>query len=68
MEKTYKSYKRADGQVVKVDFTDGISFEIVPGFINTDGISYTYPDTNNGGSWKTTNPMAEVTEFNSKNK
>ncbi|WP_343237364.1 hypothetical protein [Stenotrophomonas maltophilia group sp. RNC7] len=41
---------------------------MVPGFINTDGISYTYPDTNNGGSWKTTNPMAEVTEFNSKNK
>ncbi|CAM4423047.1 nucleotidyltransferase [Paenibacillus alkaliterrae] len=67
IEKTYKSYKRADGQVVKVDFSDGVSFEIVPGFINKDGISYTYPDTNNGGSWKTTNPRAEIDEFNSKN-
>lgn len=67
IEKTYKSYKRADGQVVKVDFTDGVSFEIVPGFINKDGVSYTYPDTNNGGSWRTTNPRAEIAEFNSKN-
>lgn len=67
IEKTYKSYKRADGQVVKVDFTDGVSFEIVPGFINKDGKSYTYPDTNSGGSWKKTNPRAEIDEFNSKN-
>lgn len=48
-----------DGQVVKVEFDDGISFEIVPCFVNDDD-SYTYPDTNNGGSWKTTNPKAEI--------
>jgi len=68
LQKTYsKSYVRGDGQVVKIDFTDGICYEIVPGFINKDGESYTYPDTNNGGSWKTTNPRAEIKEINSKN-
>ena len=68
LQKTYsKSYVRGDGQVVKIDFTDGICYEIVPGFINKDGESYTYPDTNNGGSWKTTKPRAEIKEINSKN-
>ena len=60
IENTYKSYVRADGQVVKVDFTDGVSFEIIPCFINKDDISYTYPDTNDGGTWKITNPRAEI--------
>ncbi|MFK7682662.1 hypothetical protein ACI7MJ_03045 [Aeromonas caviae] len=67
IQKTYRSYMRADGQVIKIDFTDGICFEIVPAFINTDD-SYTYPDTNNGGSWKTTNPKAEIDEMNTANK
>lgn len=67
IEKTYKSYKRADGQVIKVDFTDGISYEIVPCFINKNGESYTYPDTNNGGSWKATNPKAEIKKINETN-
>lgn len=60
IQNTYKSYMRADGQVVKIDFTDGICYEVVPGFINKDGVSYTYPDTNNGGSWKTTDPRSEI--------
>jgi predicted nucleotidyltransferase len=69
LQKTYStSYVRGDGQVVKIDFTDGISFEIVPGFINTDQKSFTYPDTNNGGSWKVTNPRAEIETINSANK
>ena len=42
-----------------VSFTDGIKFEIVPCFDNNDG-SFTYPDTNDGGSWKTTNPKPEI--------
>jgi predicted nucleotidyltransferase len=51
LQRTYStSYVKADGQVVGIDFSDGISFEIVPGFINKDGISFTYPDTNQGGS------------------
>lgn len=49
-----------DGQVVVVSFTDGMKFEVVPGFKNKDGSSYTYPDSNNGGSWKVTNPKPEI--------
>lgn len=60
IQKTYNSYIRGDGQVVKVEFTDNISFEIVPCFLNSDDISYTYPDTKNGGSWKVTNPKKEI--------
>ena len=47
----------ADGQVIEIHFSDGITFELVPGFLNNDD-SYTYPDSNNGGSWRTTNPEA----------
>jgi hypothetical protein len=62
IEKTYKSYIRADGQVIKIDFTDGINFEIVPAFINTND-SFTYPDSNVGGSWKITDPKSEIAEM-----
>ena len=64
IQKTYKSYIRADGQVIKVDFTDGICFEVVPGFINKDDRSYTYPDTNDGGKWRTTDPRSEIAAIN----
>lgn len=68
IKKTYsRTYVRGDGQVVKLNFSDGICYEIVPGFINKDGESYTYPDTNDGGSWKTTKPRAEIAEMNSAN-
>ena len=50
---------RADGQVILVPFNDGIIFEIVHAFINVSK-SYTYPDANSGGSWKTTNPRPEI--------
>lgn len=67
IENTYKpTYIRADGQVIKIDFTDGINLEIVPGFNNTDD-SFTYPDSNDGGSWKSTNPRPEIAEITSKN-
>jgi predicted nucleotidyltransferase len=67
IEKTYKpTYIRADGQVIKLDFNDGINFEIVPAFINKDG-SYTFPDSNNGGSWRTTNPKPEIDEMTKAN-
>lgn len=60
LQKTYKtSHIGGDGQVVKIRFDDGIEFEIVPCFINKDK-SYTYPDSNNDGSWKTTNPKPEI--------
>lgn len=66
IEKTYKSSMKADGQVIVITFTDGIIFELVPAFINNDD-SFTFPDSNNGGSWKTTNPKPEIAEIRAKN-
>jgi hypothetical protein len=48
-----------DGQVVVIKFSDGMKFEVVPCFPNDDG-SFTYPDSNNSGKWKTTNPKPEI--------
>jgi len=59
IEKTYISSMKGDGQVVKIDFTDGICFELVPCFLNLNG-SFKYPDSNNGGTWKDTNPKPEM--------
>lgn len=67
IEKTYsKTSIRADGQVILVPFTDGITFEVVPGFTNTDD-SYTYPDANNGGRWLITNPKPEIEAIRARN-
>ena len=67
MQKTYStSQVGGDGQVVVVSFQDGITFEVVPVFTNTAG-SYTYPDSNNGGSWKTTHPRAEIQAIRDRN-
>ena len=67
LQKTYSnSYIKGDGQVIGLNFTDGINFEIVPAFINTSG-SFTYPDSNNGGSWKVTDPKKEISAMNEKN-
>lgn len=67
MQKTYSSSKiGGDGQVVVVSFQDGITFEVVPVFTNTAG-SYTYPDSNSGGSWKTTNPRPEIEAIRTRN-
>lgn len=67
IQKTYNTtYIKADGQVIGLNFTDGICFEIVPCFVNTDD-SFTFPDSNNGGSWKTTNPKPEIKAINEKN-
>ena len=60
MQKTYPTSRiGGDGQVIVVRFNDRITFEIVPVFINSSG-SYTYPDSNGGGSWRTTNPRPEI--------
>ena len=56
----------ADGQVIIIPFTDGITFEVVPAFINKDD-SYTFPDANSGGSWKTTNPKPEIQAIRDRN-
>ena len=68
LKKTYSTSKiSSDGQVIVIDFSDGIKFEIVPAF-KFDDNSYYYPDTNNGGSWKTMNPRLELEYFNARNK
>ena len=67
MRKTYATTDiGADGQIVQVHFTDGITFEVVPVFENTDG-SFTFPDSNNGGSWRTTNPRPEIEAIRRRN-
>lgn len=59
-----KTSIRSDGQVIKIHFSDGMKFELLPAFADYDrnGVklgTYTYADTNNGGNWKATNPKAE---------
>ena len=65
---TYKtSDVFGDGQVVIVAFDDGVTYEVLPAFLNTDG-GYTFPDTNNGGSWKSCKPKQEMDAFASRNR
>lgn len=53
-----KTDMRGDGQVVVISFTN-YQIEVLPAFENDDG-SFLYPDTNDGGSWKTTKPRLEI--------
>lgn len=67
IKQTYSSTDvGADGQVVEIRFTDDLTFQVVPVFLNTAG-SYTYPDANGGGSWKTTNPRPEIQVIRDRN-
>lgn len=64
--KTYsQTVVGADGQVIVIKFAD-VKIEIVPAFENNDG-SFKFPDSNDGGSWKTTNPRPEITAINDLN-
>lgn len=56
-----------DGQVIVVKFSDGMMFEVVPAFKNNGGESYTYPDSNDGGSWEVTYPILEINAINELN-
>lgn len=65
--RTYaNSYIGADGQVVALNFTDGIRFEILPVFVNTSN-TFTFADTNSGGSWKICDPRGEIKSFTERN-
>jgi hypothetical protein len=67
LQKTYSSTDvGGDGQVVEIRFSDGITFQVVPGFLNKDN-SYTFPDSNNGGTWRTTNPRPEIEAIRARN-
>ncbi len=55
-----------DGQVVVVIFSDGMRFEILPAFrgvlssfMNMKNGNFIYPNSNMGGNWLSTNPLAE---------
>lgn len=67
-----RSNVRGDGQVVVIEFSDGIRFEVLPAFRQIDSTGnwngqYTYPDSNMGGNWLTTNPKAEQQAMRKKN-
>lgn len=64
-ERYPKTNISGDGQVVVIAFNK-YTVELVPAFQNNDG-SFTYPDTHDGGSWKTTNPIPEQEECKSCN-
>lgn len=74
IKSTYpRSSVHADGQIVKIDFSDGIKFEILPAFKQIDWMGnwngkYYYPDSNMGGNWLTTNPKAEQNAMKEKNR
>jgi hypothetical protein len=55
-----------DGQVVVVRFSDGIKYDVLPAFANTDG-SYTFADSNGGGKWRSCKPKEEIAEFSKRN-
>lgn len=55
-----------DGQVVVLSFDDNVTFEILPVFDNNGG-TWTYPDSNGGGKWKTCNPRAEIDAIRNRN-
>ena len=68
LQKTYPTTDiGGDGQVVFIQFTNNIKFEVVPVFAKKDG-SFYYPDSNDGGSWKITNPRPEINMINFNNK
>lgn len=52
-----------DGQVVVIKFSN-YTVELVPGFKQTDN-SFKYPDTHDGGKWRTTKPLEEIAESKS---
>lgn len=63
---------KGDGQVVVVNFSDGMRFEILPAFQNLNWLgywdgTYKYPDSHMGGNWLTTNPKSEQDAMKQKN-
>ena len=74
IQTTYpRSNIRADGQVIVIDFSDEIKFEVLPAFRQLDywgnwNGKYDYPDTNMGGNWRSTNPKAEQEAMEERNR
>ena len=67
LAKTYSTSKlKGDGQIISIPFSDGINFEILPAFKHSDG-TYAFANANDGGSWKITDPKAEIGEITDMN-
>jgi hypothetical protein len=67
LQKTYpNSSISGSGQVAVILFNDGITFEVLPAFLNTDD-GYTFPDANNQGSWRACKPKQEMDVFANRN-
>jgi hypothetical protein len=62
----YQTDLRGDGQVVQVGFNT-IMIEVVPVFATGLG-TFWMPDTNQGGRWKITDPLAEIQQINEADK
>jgi len=63
---TYPTSKiGGDGQVIVIQFDDGIRFEVLPAFVNKAG-GYTFADSNNGGSWRACMPKQEIDAFSNR--
>lgn len=66
--KTYRSTDvGGDGQVCVIKFDDGITFEILPVFVNTSN-TFTFADSNGGGSWRACDPRSEMQVFLARNR
>jgi SMODS domain-containing protein len=67
VRRTYPSSEvAADGQVIVVQFNDNIKVEILGAFHSSIDGSYTFPDSNNGGSWRKCKPKHELVAFSNK--
>ncbi|KLD64409.1 SMODS domain-containing nucleotidyltransferase [Dyella japonica] len=67
IQNTYPtSVVAGDGQVVVIHFTDGIRFEILPAFSNVAD-TYTFADSNGGGTWRECKPKQEMAAFSARN-
>lgn len=59
---------KGDGQIVSIEFSDGIRFEVLPAFKLSGTDKYEYPNANNGGSWEETDPRLEQYKLTDQNK
>lgn len=67
IQRTYPTSRiGGDGQVVVIVFNDGVTFEVLPAFFNK-AQTYTFADSNGGGSWRTCQPKQEMTAFSTRN-
>jgi len=67
IRKTYPtSSVSGDGQVVVIVFNDGVTYEVLPAVLDTEG-GYIFADSNGGGCWRTCKPKHEMDAFTGRN-